>query len=73
MLSAVPSSGTVNSVIRITGIGDRNRPEWLIRISGMRTMLAALMSLTSGKTATLAEAAAELTRRRHKALAGSGL
>jgi hypothetical protein len=36
MLSAVPSSGTVNSVIRITGIGDRDRPEWLIRISGIR-------------------------------------
>jgi hypothetical protein len=36
MLSAVPSSGIVNSVIRITGIGDRDRPEWLIRISGMR-------------------------------------
>jgi hypothetical protein len=36
MLSAVPSSGTVNSVIRITGIGDQDRPEWLIRISGMR-------------------------------------
>ena len=38
MLSAVPSSGTVNSVIRITGIGDRDRPEWLIRITGMRLM-----------------------------------
>jgi catechol 2,3-dioxygenase-like lactoylglutathione lyase family enzyme len=38
MLSAVPTSGTVNSVIRITGIGDRDRPEWLIRISGMRSM-----------------------------------
>ena len=37
MLSAVPSSGTVNSVIRITGIGDRDRPEWLIRINGMRS------------------------------------
>ena len=37
MLSAVPSSGIVNSVIRITGIGDRDRPEWLIRISGIRT------------------------------------
>ena len=36
MLSAVPSSGIVNSMIRITGIGDRDRPEWLIRISGMR-------------------------------------
>jgi hypothetical protein len=36
-LSAVPSSGTVNSMIRITGIGDRDRPEWLIRISGIRT------------------------------------
>jgi hypothetical protein len=36
MLSAVPSSGIVNSVIRITGIGDRDRPEWLIRINGMR-------------------------------------
>jgi hypothetical protein len=38
MLSAVPTSGTVNSVIRITGIGDRDRPEWLIRISGMRKL-----------------------------------
>jgi len=36
MLSAVPASGIVNGVIRITGIGDRDRPEWLIRISGMR-------------------------------------
>ena len=35
-LSAVPSSGIVNSMIRITGIGDRDRPEWLIRINGMR-------------------------------------
>jgi hypothetical protein len=34
---AMPSSGIVNSVIRITGIGDHNRPEWLIRISGMRS------------------------------------
>jgi hypothetical protein len=41
MLSAVPSSGTVNSVIRITGIGDRDRPEWLIRISGIRRIEAA--------------------------------
>jgi hypothetical protein len=31
----VPSSGIVNSVIRIARIGDHNRPEWLIRISGM--------------------------------------
>jgi hypothetical protein len=23
-------------MIRITGIGDRDRPEWLIRISGIR-------------------------------------
>jgi hypothetical protein len=38
MLSAVPSSGIVNSVIRITGIGDRDPPEWLIRISGMRSL-----------------------------------
>jgi hypothetical protein len=38
MLSAVPSSGTVNSVIRITGIGDQDRPEWLIRVSGMRSV-----------------------------------
>jgi hypothetical protein len=38
MLSAVPSSGIVNSVIRITGIGDRDRPEWLIRISGIRRL-----------------------------------
>ena len=37
MLSAVPSSGKVNTVISITGIGDHDRPEWLIRINGMRT------------------------------------
>src|SRR3954466_7839521 len=39
MPSTVPSSGSVNSVIRITGSGDRDRPEWLIRISGIRTIL----------------------------------
>jgi hypothetical protein len=38
----VSSSGIVNSVIRITGIGDRDPPEWLIRISGIRTMIARL-------------------------------
>jgi hypothetical protein len=38
MLSAVPSSGKVNTMIRITGIGDHDRPEWLIRINGMRTL-----------------------------------
>jgi hypothetical protein len=32
----VPSSSIVNSVIRITGIGDRDRLEWLIRISELR-------------------------------------
>ena len=37
MLSAVPSSSIVNSVIRITGIGDHDRLEWLIRISGIRS------------------------------------
>ena len=36
MLSAMPSSGRVYSVIKITGIGDHDRPEWLIRINGMR-------------------------------------
>ena len=36
MLLAVPSSGIVNSVIRITGVDDRDRPEWLIRIGGIR-------------------------------------
>jgi hypothetical protein len=35
MSSAVPASGIVNSVIRITGIGDHDRPEWLIRINGI--------------------------------------
>ena len=45
MLSAVPSSGTVNSVIRITGIGDRDRPEWLIRINGMRSVLSTTLSV----------------------------
>jgi hypothetical protein len=38
MLSAVPSSGKVNTMIRITGIGDHDRPEWLIRINGMRNI-----------------------------------
>src|SRR5271166_1495153 len=37
MLSTVPSSGRVNIMIRITGIGDRDRPEWLIRINGIRS------------------------------------
>ena len=37
MLSAAPSSGKVNTMIRITGIGDHDRPEWLIRINGMHT------------------------------------
>jgi len=32
----VPSSGRVNTMIRITGIGDRDRLEWLIRINGIR-------------------------------------
>jgi hypothetical protein len=36
MLYAVPSSGIVNKMIRITGIGDRDRSERLIRISGIR-------------------------------------
>jgi hypothetical protein len=36
MLSAAPSSGKVNTMIRITGIGDHDRPEWLIRINGLR-------------------------------------
>jgi hypothetical protein len=39
MLSAAPSSGKVNTMIRITGIGDHDRPEWLIRINGLRTNL----------------------------------
>jgi hypothetical protein len=42
MLSAVPSSGKVNTMIRITGIGDHDRPEWLIRINGMRSREADL-------------------------------
>src|ERR1700739_1857713 len=37
MLSAVPSSGRVKTMIRITGIGDHDRLEWLIRINGIRT------------------------------------
>jgi hypothetical protein len=38
MLCKMPASGIVNTMIRITGIGDHDRPEWLIRISGMRTL-----------------------------------
>jgi hypothetical protein len=37
MLSTVSFSNMVNSVIRITGIGDQDRLEWLIKISGMRS------------------------------------
>jgi hypothetical protein len=40
MLFAVPSSGGVNTMIRITGIGDHDRPEWLIRINGIRKPVA---------------------------------
>jgi hypothetical protein len=40
MLSAVPSSGKVNTMITITGIGDHDRPEWLIRINGIRISTA---------------------------------
>jgi hypothetical protein len=28
----------VNTMIRITGIGDHDRPEWLIRINGIRML-----------------------------------
>ena len=35
--SAVHSSGMVNSVVSITGSGDHDRPDWLIRITGDRT------------------------------------
>src|SRR5580704_10760029 len=45
MLSAVPSSGIVSSMIRITGIGDRDRPEWLIRISGIRSLAIIICAL----------------------------
>ena len=41
MLFAEPSSGDVNTMITITGIGDHDRPEWMIRISGIRTQLFA--------------------------------
>jgi IstB-like ATP binding protein len=36
-----PSSGRVNSAIRITGVRDRDRPEWLIRINGIRSSASA--------------------------------
>jgi hypothetical protein len=38
MQFAMPSLSRVNSVIRITGIGDHDQLEWLIRISGMRRL-----------------------------------
>ena len=50
MLSAVPSSGIVNSVIRITGIGDRDRPEWLIKISGIRNFHQCALSKSSSSS-----------------------
>ena len=35
------SSASGERVFTITGIGDHDRPEWLIRINGMRTRLGA--------------------------------
>jgi hypothetical protein len=37
--SAVRSSGMVNSMVLITVTGDHDRPEWLIRINGIRNLL----------------------------------
>ena len=45
MLSAVPSSGRVNSLIKITGIGDHDRLDWLIKINGMRSITMPMGSL----------------------------
>ncbi|NPD69839.1 hypothetical protein HPQ61_24410, partial [Acetobacteraceae bacterium] len=39
MLSAMPSPGRVNTVIRITMNGDHDQLEWLISINGIRTPL----------------------------------
>jgi len=50
MLSAVPSSGRVNTMIRITGIGDHDRLEWLIRINGMRSQGRALRNIKCAGT-----------------------
>jgi hypothetical protein len=36
-LPARHSSAQARSVIMITGIGDHDRPDWLITITGMRT------------------------------------
>src|ERR1700761_5842958 len=51
MRSTVPSSGRVNTMIRITGIGDHDRLEWLIRINGirMRNASAGLAALDGKK------------------------
>jgi hypothetical protein len=38
--STVHSSGRVNSVVSITVTGDHDRPEWLIRITGIRSRVA---------------------------------
>lgn len=35
-----PASGMVNIMIAITGISDRDRPEWMIAINGIRSVLA---------------------------------
>ena len=42
MSFAGPTSSTVNTMIRIAGIGDHNQPEWLITINGMRSLHAEL-------------------------------
>ena len=39
MPSAAQSSSTVNSMVTITGTGDHDRPEWLITVAGIRTLV----------------------------------
>jgi hypothetical protein len=34
------SSAQASSVIKITGIGDHDQPDWLIRMTGIRTLCA---------------------------------
>ena len=42
-LPAKHSSAQARSVITITGIGDHDRPDWLITMNGMRNCLVVVM------------------------------
>jgi hypothetical protein len=45
-----PASGMVNIMIAITGISDRDRPEWMIAINGIRNQTS--RRITTGRSSS---------------------